>query len=164
MKKWILGVLAPVLSALLIFWLVDAPKEWLFGRGKSQSYQFDGRVIDANQNRLLSNVAVSLEIRGGTTFNDKTDSEGRYLFSLDEPAIALLRAAAQGYKEFTRNIAIDTSRGTQPDIVLAPEPSPPPGPPIVLLPRPGLMEKAPMIRYEPRRSETAIKVRVPRAQ
>ena len=165
-KKWILGVLGPLLVAVLGYWLTDPLRDWWLGNDTPQSYRLDGRVIDGNQNRLLSKVAISLEIRGGETFTDETDSEGRYLFDVPVPAIAVLKAAALGYKEYRRNIPIatNTAIGNQPDIVLTPEPSPPTVPPSVRFPRPVLTEKAPVIRYEPRRSDTAVKVRVPRVQ
>jgi hypothetical protein len=165
-KKWILGVLGPVLVTVLGYWLTDPLRNWWFGNDNPRNYRLDGRVIDGNQNRLLSRVAISLQIRDGETFTDETDSEGRYLFDVPVPAIALLKAAAPGYKEYRRNIPIatNTAIGNQPDIVLTPEPSPPTGPPSIRFPRAILMEKAPAIRYEPRRSETAVKVRVPRAQ
>ena len=170
MKKGILGILGSVLTAVMIFWLTDGLRDSFRPSQPSipsqpQSYHWDGRVIDRAKAQLLSNVDVSLDIRG-TRFTDKTDSEGRYIFIVYksvEPFIAVLNVAAQGYEPFTRKLTVDSNgvleRQSEVGLtLLAPAPT---DASAVLLPRPRLMEKAASIVYKPRSAESAVKTALP---
>jgi hypothetical protein len=122
LKKTLLGVL----STVLVFWLTTALYSWFKDRsnrqdsakqgeqGKSDAlptYYFDGLVVDEATKSLLSGAEVKLMI-GEITTSDKTDSEGKYLFSVPKAGhqiAAIFVASAAGYRAYTKNLKSDPS-------------------------------------------------------
>jgi len=123
MTKTSSGLLLAIVPAVAIYWLTLgfpwSPKK----PSNPASQSFDGRVIDATSQRLLSGAAVILDLAGVATI-DTTDSEGRYLFNLAQPATpvaAVLTVRAQGYQDYVLNIGPDLPQPL-PDIPLQPSP------------------------------------------
>ena len=174
MKKTLLGVL----STVLVFWLTTALYSWFKDRSNRQdsakqgesdalpTYYFDGLVVDEATKSLLSGAEVKLTI-GETTTSDKTDSEGKYLFSVPKAGhqiAAIFVASAAGYRAYTKNLKSDPSGVLEsvPTVFLQAEsqPSPPsPNPsaaPVVRMT--GKWTEA--TRYTPRALPTAARIAV----
>ena len=180
MKKTLLGVL----STVLVFWLTTALYSWFRDRSNRQNsakqgeqdkqgksdvlptYYFDGLVVDEATKSLLSGAEVKLMI-GETTTSDKTDSEGKYLFSVPKAGhqiAAIFVASAAGYRAYTKNLKSDPSGVLEsvPTVFLQAEsqPSPPsPSPsaaPVVRMT--GKWTEA--TRYTPRALPTAARIAV----
>ena len=177
MKKTLLGVL----STVLVFWLTTALYSWFKDRsnrqdsakqgeqGKSDAlptYYFDGLVVDEATKSLLSGAEVKLTI-GETTTSDKTDSEGKYLFSVPKAGhqiAAIFVASAAGYRAYTKNLKSDPSGVLEsvPPVFLQAESQPsPPSPshstaPVVTMT--GKWTEA--TRYTPRALPTAARIAV----
>jgi len=119
------ALLLAIIPGVAIYWLTAGLPDWLSKKPvaapPATSLSFDGRVIDANMQRLLSGAAVSLEL-GAVTSADTTDSEGRYLFVMANaapPVAAILKVSVQGYELYTLNIGPDVPEPL-PDILLLP--------------------------------------------
>ena len=135
MKKTLLGGLGAVLSAVLIYWLTDGLSGWMSAKQdqpstEGQSYYFDGQVVDNATRSLLSGVEIKLTI-GDTTTSDRTDSEGKYLFSVPKAGqqlAAIFVASAAGYRMYTRNLRSDPAAVLEsvPTVFLQAEPPPSP--------------------------------------
>jgi hypothetical protein len=101
-KNWILGVLGAVLAALIIF-----VAEQYLTKPAHTFISINGRVIDETANRLISNALVTLS---GQSVNEqqRTDSEGRYAFSLEDfdPSLSgSMVIEAAGYRRKTLNMS-----------------------------------------------------------
>jgi hypothetical protein len=175
-SKWILGVMGPVITAVLIYWLTPPRPSPDTTPPSSQpaatvpeatSYSWDGRVIDGAKKSVLSNTAVTLEIAGQKS-TDATDDEGRFIFLIPkttQPFIAHLTVGAQGYNEFTRQLTLD-SRTNQlealREIALTPVPPSPTTPvPPQTFPKPVIHANVAALAYRPKSQDQAVKVQLP---
>jgi hypothetical protein len=130
------------------------------------TYYFDGLVVDDATKSLLSGAEVELTI-GGTTTADKTDSEGKYLFSIPKAGhqiAAVFVASAAGYRAYTKNLKSNPSGvlDSVPTVFLQTEPRPSPpsptSPPAPVVKMTGKWTEA--LRYTPRPSATAARIAV----
>jgi len=184
-KAWLLGLIAAIVTPVAIYWLTPprtppaddkpatnsatvtppaTPPAGPATPAEPVTYAWDGRVIDQTKGQLLQGVDVSLTITGGATISNDTDSEGRFIFVVSRSTglvTATLKAAAAGYKEFTRNMATNASGELDhlEEIQLAP--LPPSAPVNPALKRPLLMSQALATRYKPKSIDQASTVRIP---
>jgi hypothetical protein len=178
--KWILGVLGPVLTAVLIYWLTPprpTPGPALAPAPAPAptpappvpnltSYPWDGRVIDAAKRSVLSNTAVAIEI-SGQKYTDSTDDEGRFIFLIPistQPYIAVVTVLAQGYNEFTRQLTVDATNHLErlTEVELTPmAPTAPPAPAGHPSPKPLLHANVAALAYRPKPQDQAVKVTLP---
>jgi hypothetical protein len=115
-----------IVPAVAIYWLTQGVPSWLSKKTPEPAgLTFDGRVIDAATQRLLSGAEVVVEVAGVSTV-DTTDSNGSYLFELGQatvPAGATLTVRAQGYQDYVRNLGPNLPNPL-PDIALQPQSAP----------------------------------------
>jgi hypothetical protein len=117
--KWIGGILATVISGLLLF----LGEQYIANRLKSQGQEqqqpaqnqtkggaqivtIDGRVVDTSGTKLIDNAEVQLLV-ASTQEKQQTDSEGRYAFSLvgfDPEMAGSMSIDAPGYKQLRLNL------------------------------------------------------------
>jgi hypothetical protein len=139
--KWIGGILATVISGLLLF----LGEQYIANRLKSQGQELqppaqnqtkdkggvqivtiDGRVVDTSGTKLIDNAEVQLLV-ASTQEKQQTDSEGRYAFSLvgfDPEMAGSMSIDAPGYKQLRLNLFL-SELGKQKEHRL--EPIPPQG-------------------------------------
>jgi len=126
--KWIGGILATVISGLLLFWgqqrlwpPTPQPKPAPDQRGAKQVktkqpqhiFTIDGRVLDTFGAKVIENAWVRLDILS-TSEKQQADSEGRYAFSVEgfDPGLAgSISIDAPGYEQLRINLSLsDLSR------------------------------------------------------
>ncbi len=98
--KWVAGILATVISSVLIYYLT-IPKP---PRLPESSIQIEGRVIDLATKSLIEGAHVTLRA-GKYSGSQSTDSVGRYGFDvpLPETTEATFEIVAVGYPRYSVN-------------------------------------------------------------
>jgi hypothetical protein len=110
-QKLILGVLTLIIAPLAIFYFEQkwsAKSDHANQPPQTKIISVNGQVVDENAKGLLQNVDVRIHV---STFNEdqKTDSLGRYAFSLENfnPELAgSMSVEAAGYKPLTYNLSL----------------------------------------------------------
>jgi hypothetical protein len=98
--KWIGGILATVISSVLIYYLTQGPKPL-----PAAPIEIEGRVVDVSTNALISGALVRLNA-DKFTGSQHTDTEGRYCFvveSLAPTTAATFEIEASGYPHYSIN-------------------------------------------------------------
>jgi hypothetical protein len=125
-------LLLAIIPGVAIYWFTQGLPNWLSKTTSvepASSQSFEGRVIDANTQRLLSGARVVLQL-GNVTANDTTDSEGRYLFvtvQLATPVAANIEVDAQGYQVYSLNFDSSAPEPLQDILMEFQPPAPTPG-------------------------------------
>ena len=136
--KWIGGILAAVITGLVLFvgqqYLTNHKWPWTKGQTTQTTkaakiIPVDGRVVDSTRTKLIDNALVRMQVSSNHE-EQQTDSEGRYAFSFDgfDPEFsASMSIDAPGYKQLRLNLPLSKLRQMK-EQRLEPEP-PPPQPP-----------------------------------
>lgn len=98
--KWIAGILATVISSVLIYYLTEGHKP-----PPVAPLEIEGRVVDVSTNSLISGALVRLKTEKFAG-EQPTDSEGRYCFvveSLAPTTVATFEIEASGYPRYSIN-------------------------------------------------------------
>lgn len=98
--KWIGGILATVISSVLIYYLTQGQKPL-----PAPPIEIEGRVVDISTNALIPGALVRLNA-DKFTGSQHTDTEGRYCFvveSLAPTTAATFEIEASGYPRFSIN-------------------------------------------------------------
>jgi hypothetical protein len=98
--KWIGGILATVLSSVLIYYLTEGRKT-----PPAAPIEIEGRVVDVSTNALIPGALVLLKT-DKFIGSQHTDTEGRYCFvveSLAPTTAATFEIEASGYPRYSIN-------------------------------------------------------------
>ncbi len=135
--KWIGGILAAVITGLVLFvgqqYLTNHKWPWTKGQTTQTTkaakiIPVDGRVVDSTRTKLIDNALVRMQVSSNHE-EQQTDSEGRYAFSFDgfDPEFsASMSIDAPGYKQLRLNLPLSKLRQMK-EQRLEPE-TPPPHP------------------------------------
>ena len=79
MRTWIAGILATIISGVVVFYVTNRPTP--------VSVEVAGSVVDASTKTVISDALVRLTVRGRPE-SQRTDSNGRYYFDIEGGNIA----------------------------------------------------------------------------
>jgi hypothetical protein len=125
--KWVGGILATVISSVLIFYFTRPPDP------PTLPISIEGRVIDVATSTLVADAHVTLRTRKFTG-TQRTDKFGRYCFEVDGlpgSTAATFEIEALGYKAYGVNATLSRLSDAEDSelLPLAPKPAAPPSPP-----------------------------------
>lgn len=120
MRTWIAGILATIISAVVIYYVLPHPKP--------DPVEVSGSVVDGSTKTVISDAQVRLTIRGRPE-SQRTDTNGRYYFDIEGGNIAdsaSLLIEATGYNQFSINGSLQSLDNQSPNLtrVIAARPGP----------------------------------------
>lgn len=129
-KGWILGILGAVITAVIIFWVQQQLSQKPAPPPPAHSIvSVNGRVFDRGAKRLLENAVVRLHL-ASLQEEQRTDSEGRYAFSVEDFDLrqsGSMQIEAAGYKPLTFNLSLQEMSAMQDQFLDVLNPAPPTG-------------------------------------
>lgn len=132
--KWIAGVLATVISSVLIYYLTQGHKT-----PPVAPLEIEGRVVDVTTNSLISGALVRLKMEKFAG-EQPTDSEGRYCFvveSLAPTTAATFEIEASGYPRYSINETLQYLSNLEDNKLMHTAANPPPPEPASTTPAGG---------------------------
>jgi hypothetical protein len=107
MRGWIAGIVATVISGVLVVYLTQP-----------SSFDVTGSVLDASTRTVVSDAQVRLTVRGRPE-SQATDSNGQYYFAIERGSGddgATLLVEAKGYEPYTRNGSLQSLTDQSPNL------------------------------------------------
>jgi hypothetical protein len=121
MRTWIAGILATIISGVVVFYVTNRPTP--------VSVEVAGSVVDASTKTVISDALVRLTVRGRPE-SQRTDSNGRYYFDIEGGNIAdsaSLLVDATDYKQYSINGSLQSLDNQSPNLTRISPSRPGPG-------------------------------------
>lgn len=120
MRAWIAGILATIISGVVIYYVTNPPKP--------VAVEVAGSVVDGSTKTVISDATVRLTVRGRPE-SQRTDSNGQYYFSIEgsnSTDSATLLVEATGYNPFSKNGSLLSLNEQSPNLtrIIAAAPGP----------------------------------------